>query len=83
MPIIPIKIKLTQVTTNPNSDNSPSWSPDGKHTCNYNGWYDFWYATQYLAIAASTGGETEVLTKTLDRNISKPKFSKDGNPFIF
>jgi Tol biopolymer transport system component len=23
--------KLTQVTTNPNSDNSPSWSPDGKH----------------------------------------------------
>jgi hypothetical protein len=37
---------------------------------------------QHLAIAASTGGETE-LTKTLDRNISKPKFSKDGNPFIF
>jgi hypothetical protein len=36
-----------------------------------------------LAIAASTGGETEVLTKTLDRNVSKPKFSKDGNPFIF
>jgi Tol biopolymer transport system component len=23
--------KLTQATTNPNSDNSPSWSPDGKH----------------------------------------------------
>jgi hypothetical protein len=50
--------------------------------CNYNGWYDSWYATRHLAIAASTGGETEVLTKTLDRNVSKPKFSKDGNIFL-
>jgi hypothetical protein len=33
--------KLTQVTTNPNSDNSPSWSRWKTYCpCNYNGWYD-------------------------------------------
>jgi Tol biopolymer transport system component len=76
MPIIPNKKKLTQVTTNPNSDNSPSWSPDGKHIAHVTitDGTILWYATRHLAIAASTGGETEVLTKTLDRNISKPKF---------
>jgi hypothetical protein len=36
----------------------------------------------HLAIAASTGGETEVLTKTLDRNVSKPKFSKKSIYFL-
>jgi dipeptidyl aminopeptidase/acylaminoacyl peptidase len=77
--------KLTQVTTNPNSDNSPSWSPDGKHIAHVTitDGTILWYATRHLAIAASTGGETEVLTKTLDRNISKPKFSKDGKSIYF
>jgi hypothetical protein len=39
----------------------------------------FFGTPRHLAIAASTGGETEVLTKTLDQNLN----SKDGNPFIF
>jgi hypothetical protein len=52
--------------------------PDGKHIAHVTitDGTILWYATRRLAIAASTGGETEVLTKTLDRNISKPKFSK-------
>jgi len=77
--------KLTQVTTNPNSDDSPAWSPDGKYIA-YKTVTDgtvLWYATQHLGISPAMGGKTEVLSKALDRNISKPKFSKDGKSIYF
>src|SRR5713226_1226559 len=71
---------LTQITTNPGPDRSPSWSPDGK-------WITFTsqtdakaidYATHHLAVAPSTGGEEKVLTLKLDRNVRRPRFSTDG-----
>ena len=77
--------KLTQVTINPNSDDSPAWSPDGKYIA-YRTVTDgtiLWYATQHLGIASVLGGKKEVLSKALDRNISKPKFSKDGKSIYF
>ena len=76
---------LVQITTSPAEDLSPAWSPDGK-------WIAFvtqldaklfWYATYHLGIAPSTGGETKILTKSLDREVVAPKFSEDGKWIYF
>jgi len=77
--------KLVQITTNPNQDNSPVWSPDGKYIAYktvVNGKI-LWYAGEKLAIASAQGGDNKVLTTNLDRNISKPKFSEDGKSVYF
>ncbi len=76
---------LLQVTTNPNEDMSPAWSPDGKFIT-YLTITDreaIWYATKHLAIIPSTGGQSRILTENLDRQISKPKFSIDGKSIYF
>ncbi len=79
------EVPLTQVTTNAFQDDSPAWSPDGK-TIAYktvlNGKI-LWYAGEKLAISPATGGQAEVLTANLDRNISMPKFSSDGKSIFF
>jgi dipeptidyl aminopeptidase/acylaminoacyl peptidase len=76
---------LTQVTTNPGPDRSPSWSPDGK-------WIAYVtetdvkmmiYATHHLAIAPSSGGEAKVLTLAFDRSVRRPRFSADGRSIYF
>src|SRR5882672_2011405 len=75
---------LTQITTNPGADGSPSWSPDGKSIA-YVTQLDphlFDYATKHLAIASVAGGEAKVLTLALDRMVSNPHFSPDGK-FIY
>jgi dipeptidyl aminopeptidase/acylaminoacyl peptidase len=75
---------LTQVTTNPGTDNSPTWSPDGK-------WIAYVtqlephlldYATKHLALTPAPGGEAKVLTLALDRIVTVPHFSPDGK-FIY
>ena len=75
---------LLQVTSNPGSDSSPSWSPDG-HFLTYNTVIEteiIWYATSFLAVISAEGGEPQILTKKLDRNVSSPRFSLDGK-FIY
>jgi Tol biopolymer transport system component len=69
---------LTQITTNPGADRTPSWSPDGKRIA-FVSQIDakaIDYATQHLAIAPSTGGEEKVLTLALDRSVRRPRFSR-------
>jgi dipeptidyl aminopeptidase/acylaminoacyl peptidase len=75
---------LTQVTTNPGSDDSPIWSPDGK-------WIAYVtqlepkllvYATAHIAVSPAAGGEAKVLTLNFDRMSSEPRFAPDGK-FIY
>jgi dipeptidyl aminopeptidase/acylaminoacyl peptidase len=75
---------LTQVTTNPGSDSSPAWSPDGKWIA-YVTQTDphlFDYATHHLAVSPAAGGQAKVLTLALDRMVTNPHFSSDGK-FIY
>ncbi len=75
---------LTQVTTNPGSDSSPTWSPDGKWIA-YVTQTDphlFDYATHHLAVSPAAGGQAKVLTLVLDRMVTVPRFSPDGK-FIY
>lgn len=76
---------LTQITTNPGEDRSPTWSPDGK-TIAYVTMTDpklFDYATRHLAISPATGGPVKILTQSLDRMVSSPRFSPDGHAVYF
>jgi len=75
---------LTQVTTNPGSDGSPAWSPDGK-------WITYVtqldpkllvYATHHIAVSPATGGQAKVLTLAFDRMSRSPHFSPVGQ-FIY
>jgi len=77
---------LTQVTTNPGSDHSPAWSPDGESITYITNTEPekIWYATNHLAVAAADGsGDERVISKEIDRNISSPRFSEDGNKIWF
>lgn len=76
---------LLQLTKNPGSDSSPAWSPDGK-TITYVTKTEpdkMWYATNHLAVISSAGGNPEVLTTALDRNVRSPRFSHDGKSIFF
>jgi len=76
---------LLQITTNPGSDSDPRWSPDGE-------WIAYltldepdimWYEVNDLALTRADGsGEPRILSESLDRNLSSPRFSADGR-FIF
>jgi dipeptidyl aminopeptidase/acylaminoacyl peptidase len=77
---------LRQVTTNSAPDQSPAWSPDGKHIV-YETIIDkkhyYGFCTTYPAIIPIEGGEPRILTRELDRNIRSPKFSSDGKAVYF
>jgi dipeptidyl aminopeptidase/acylaminoacyl peptidase len=76
---------LTQITTNPGIDMSPAWSLDGKFIA-YVTMLDpklFDYATHHLAISPAIGGPAKVLTLSLDRMVTSPHFSADGQSILF
>jgi dipeptidyl aminopeptidase/acylaminoacyl peptidase len=76
---------LTQITTNPGDDSSPAWSPDGKWIT-YSTQLEpklFQYATKQIAISPSAGGEAKVLTLSLDRMSTEPRFAPEGKSIYF
>jgi dipeptidyl aminopeptidase/acylaminoacyl peptidase len=76
---------LRRLTTNPGSDESPAWSPDGK-TIAYVTQVDvsaMWYATRHLAVIPAAGGTPMLPTKALDRNADAPRFTPDGTAILF
>ncbi len=76
---------LLQVTTNPGPDTSPAWSPDGQLITHISQTdvEAMLYATRHLAVSAASGGKFRNLTATLDRIITAPAFSGDGDAIYF
>jgi dipeptidyl aminopeptidase/acylaminoacyl peptidase len=76
---------LLRITSNLGPDSSPAWSPDGELIAHVSATDvdAVLYATNYLAVASSEGGDVEVLTRELDRNVSAPRFSVDGRSILF
>jgi dipeptidyl aminopeptidase/acylaminoacyl peptidase len=76
---------LTQITTNPGSDEHPVWSPDGKWIA-YVTQLDpklLEYSTHHLAISPAGGGPAKVLTTALDRQVEQPRFAPDSQSVYF
>lgn len=72
---------LVQVTTNPGGDGQPAWSPDGEWIAHVTSREPeiIWYDVNELAVARADGsGELRVLTEGLDRNVSGPRYARDG-----
>ncbi len=76
---------LLQVTTNPGSDYSPAWSPDGSQIAHVTVTEPdlIWYATGHLAVSPAAGGPARVLSARLDRNVGSPRFEPDGETILF
>lgn len=77
---------LIQVTKNVQEDYSPTWSPNGSQIAYITVTADpkaIWYATNHLATVSANGGNPSVLTESLDRNISRPRYAPDGKSIWF
>ncbi len=74
-----------KLTSNPGPDEVPQWSPDGKWIV-YQAQHQpqlMWYDTIEVTLIPSSGGDTKVLTRDLDRNCITPRFSQDGKRIFF
>ena len=70
-----------RLTTWAGSDNSPQWSPDGKSLAYLRSTSDenyIMYDQPVLCVANAAGGEPRLLSKSLDRPVSSPRWGKDG-----
>ncbi len=73
--------KAKQFTTWPGSDGSPQWSSDGKSIAylrSTSGEAYIMYDQAILCVANANGGDIKLLSKSLDRPVANPKWSKDG-----
>ncbi|MEQ8302181.1 MAG: S9 family peptidase [Cyclobacteriaceae bacterium] len=72
--------KERQLTNWPDADSSPAWSPDGKSIAYLKSrtpGYDI-YDQPQIAVLPSGGGEPNVISAALDRDVSAPLWSADG-----
>ncbi|HWS60435.1 MAG TPA: S9 family peptidase [Flavobacterium sp.] len=76
---------IKQITTWTGSDSAPQWSPDGKQIAylrstssdNY-----FMYDQSVLCVVSVNGGEPKVLSLSLDRPVSSPRWTKNGTSLM-
>jgi len=76
---------MRQITTWNGSDTSPHWSPDGKQIAylrstssdNY-----IMYDQNVLCVVSSKGGEPKILSKSLDRPVGSPRWTKNGTALM-
>ena len=71
-----------QITDWKGSDASPEWSPDGKSIAYLRSTSDANYSMydqSVLCIIAPDGGESVLLSKTLDRPVANLRWNKDGS----
>ncbi len=76
---------IKQLTTWTGRDSSPEWSPDGKQIAylrttsaeNY-----IMYDQAILCVISKEGGEPKLLSKSLDRPVSTPRWAKDGTSIM-
>ncbi len=73
------------LTTSDGSDSSPAFTPDGRFVVYSAGGApeDIWYATNNIAVVPVAGGAPRVLTPGLDRNVSSPTPTPDGEAVMF
>ncbi len=75
-----------RLTSNSGQDGSPAWSPDGK-------WIGYTtqpstepvaliYDPSMLAIISAEGGTPRLITGSLDRDLSRPRWSPDGRRIL-
>ena len=77
--------QIKQITKWTGRDFSPEWSPDGKQIAylrttsseNY-----IMYDQSILCVISKDGGEPKLLTKSLDRPVGSPQWTKDGNSIM-
>ncbi|HET9317678.1 MAG TPA: S9 family peptidase, partial [Vicinamibacteria bacterium] len=69
----------------PGADDAPVFSPDGSLVGFLEGGdpRDLWYAPNHVAVVPFAGGPVRSLTASLDRNVSRPRFSPDGSLVAF
>ncbi len=70
-----------QITTWKGEDDSPQWSPDGTRIAYLRSSSDadwMMYDQSILAVVSAEGGEPKLLSATLDRPVSTPRWSKDS-----
>jgi dipeptidyl aminopeptidase/acylaminoacyl peptidase len=77
--------QMKQITTWTGRESSPEWSPDGNQIAylrstsseNFN-----FYDQAILCVISKDGGEPKLLTKSLDRPVGSPKWTKDGSSIM-
>lgn len=80
--------RLHKVTADSGKERSPTWSPDGESIAYISSigpdvGGSALTPTRRLALTRVDGGERQILTPDLDRNLSDPQFTDDGRRISF